>query len=184
MRTLARHKREIAGAAAAAATAAAAAAAASGSTPKGGGGGGGGSSGGGSLSAGSRSGAGTGREGSSTGNPVDITPDGFVLPADRRVNNGSSEVIHCYWDTRCCENACSCARVYSYTLSLNLPRDGGLMAFSNLMEHRSTHLTAEQEDAVFVINFIASRRFACKLILPQKGHAEIRCMSCGGRSRR
>ncbi|CAM9488701.1 unnamed protein product, partial [Hapterophycus canaliculatus] len=82
MRTLARHKREITGAAAAAATAAAAAAAASGSTPKGGGGsggGGGGGSGSGSMSAGYRS-----REGSYITNPVEITPDGFVLPADRR----------------------------------------------------------------------------------------------------
>lgn len=84
MRTLARHKREIAGAAAAAATAAAAAAAASGTTPKGGGsGGGGGINGGGNTSAGTRSGAWAGGEGLPIGNPIDITPDGFVLPADR-----------------------------------------------------------------------------------------------------
>ncbi len=66
MRTLARHKREINGAAAAAAAAAAASAAASYVAPRGGGGGGG-----------SRP------EGFSIGSPVDITPDGFILPADR-----------------------------------------------------------------------------------------------------
>ncbi|CAM9365082.1 unnamed protein product, partial [Ectocarpus fasciculatus] len=77
MRTLARHKREMNGAAAAAAAAAAATAAASGSVQKGGGGGGGGGGG-------SRSGGGGAPEGPTAGSLVDITPDGFVLPGDRR----------------------------------------------------------------------------------------------------
>eukprot|EP00904_Undaria_pinnatifida_P002209 jgi/Undpi1/1198/HiC_scaffold_104.g14112.m1 len=78
MRTLARHKREVSSAAsAAAAVAAAAAAAAAASTtagvPKGFGGGGGGRAG---FRLGNSPGSGAGS--------LDVTPDGFILPADRR----------------------------------------------------------------------------------------------------
>ncbi|CAN0262815.1 unnamed protein product [Ectocarpus sp. 6 AP-2014] len=78
MRTLARHKREMNGAAAAAAVAAAATAPASGGVQKGGGSVGGGGGGGGYRSGGGAA------EGPAAGSLVDITPDGFVLPGDRR----------------------------------------------------------------------------------------------------
>ncbi|CAM9806442.1 unnamed protein product, partial [Laminaria digitata] len=81
MRTLARHKREVnsaASAAAAAAAAAAAVAAASTTTgvPKGFGGGSGGG-----VRAGIRAGY---SQGSGAAGPLDVTPDGFILPGDRR----------------------------------------------------------------------------------------------------